>query len=143
MDTLKAREFYEQFLNALYVDQNVERLDEFCAPDLISHSVPPELPRGVAGLKVMARAWMDAFSDSRYTIETFIHDQGQVASRMTVSVVHSGPFLGIPATGRRVEVVSHPHLRIENGKIVEIWHSSDMLPLMHQLGALPAPARAA
>ena len=143
MDATKARRFYDECLKVLYTERNVDRMDEFYAQGVVAHPAPPGLPPGLEGLKLMTRGWLEAFTDSQYTLETFIHDNGQVASRLLVSAVHSGPFLGIAPTGRRVVLVDHPHFRIENGKITEFWHNPDLLALMHQLGALPAPAQAA
>ena len=48
--------------------------------------------------------------------------------------------MGVPPTGRRVDVDGMTILRFRDGKIVERWQAMDMLGLLTQLGAVPAPA---
>ena len=44
-----------------------------------------------------------------------------------------GGVLGIPATGRTVEYVSHEFYRIAAGLVAEEWICSDMATLLRQL----------
>ena len=54
---------------------------------------------------------------------------------------HLGPFMGIPATGKPVELTGMTIERIAGGKRLEGWGVPDMLGLMRQLGVGPgAPA---
>jgi hypothetical protein len=46
-----------------------------------------------------------------------------------------GELLGIPATGRTIEYVSHEFYRIADGRIAEEWICSDMAILHGQLTA--------
>jgi predicted ester cyclase len=50
--------------------------------------------------------------------------------------------MGIPATGKPIKVGYIDIWRLENGKAVENWVQMDIMGLMQQLGALPAPAQA-
>ncbi|ATB34176.1 ester cyclase [Melittangium boletus] len=143
MDAHKARELYTQYLTRLYLQRDIESLNQFFSPDAVTHPLPAGVPEGVQGLKLMARVWLESFSDIHFTLHSFLQDQDLVAARITLTAVHTGSFMGIPATGRRVEVADHPHYRIQNGKIVEIWDQLDMLSLLRQLGALPTVAQAA
>lgn len=52
---------------------------------------------------------------------------------------HTGPFMGIPATGKTVsEIPAHITYRVENGKIVDHWILLDSAALMQQLGLVPS-----
>jgi predicted ester cyclase len=53
---------------------------------------------------------------------------------------HRGELMGIPATGRRVEVAGITIERLVGGKIVEHWRVTDEVGLLRQLGALPPTA---
>jgi predicted ester cyclase len=57
-----------------------------------------------------------------------------VALRLTFRGTHQGEFLGLPATGRTIEYVSHEFYRIADGLIAEEWICSDMATLYRQLG---------
>ena len=52
----------------------------------------------------------------------------------------TGPFGGAPATGKSVEFTDVTFVRIENGKVAELWGLSDHLTLHTQLGAMEPPA---
>ena len=45
-------------------------------------------------------------------------------------------------TGKHVTITSIDFFRIANGKIVAQWTVADMLGMLQQLGAVPAPAGA-
>ncbi len=47
---------------------------------------------------------------------------------------------GLPATGNRVSFSGINLYRIEDGLITEIWEGYDRLPLLQQLGLMPAAA---
>ncbi|WP_434379724.1 ester cyclase [Melittangium boletus] len=143
MDTPQIRELYARYLTGLYIQRDVESIGQCVAPEVVTHPLPPGIPAGLPGMKMLARVWLESFSDIHFTIETLIHEQGMAASRTVISAVHSGGFMGIPATGRRVEVVDHVHFRVHQGRIVEMWDQLDMMTLLHQLGAVPSTAQAA
>ena len=52
---------------------------------------------------------------------------------------HTGPFMGIPATGKTFsDVPFHVTYRVEGGKIVEHWILLDSADLMQKLGLMPS-----
>ncbi len=60
------------------------------------------------------------------------------ANRTTVD--HTGPFAGVPATGRRVSFTGVALYRMESGLIAEAWLHLDELALLSQIGAVQALA---
>jgi predicted ester cyclase len=48
--------------------------------------------------------------------------------------------LGIPATGKQLQVGSISIFRLIEGKIAEHWEQLDWLALLQQLGVIPAPS---
>lgn len=71
--------------------------------------------------------------------EDMIAEGDEVAVRATFRGVHEGEFFGVPATGNEVEISLIIIYRIEDGMIAEHWMQADVMGLMQQLGALPAP----
>ncbi|HEX5809492.1 MAG TPA: ester cyclase [Anaerolineales bacterium] len=54
------------------------------------------------------------------------------------SGTHTGPFMGIPATGKSFsDVPIHITYQVEGGKIVDHWMLVDNAALMQQLGLVP------
>ena len=74
-----------------------------------------------------------AFPDVQAHIEDIVAAQDKVAVRLRLRGTHCGEFLGIPATGRTIEYVSHEFYRIADGLIAEEWICSDTTTLLRQL----------
>lgn len=60
------------------------------------------------------------------------------AARVRVIAIHHGPFLGVAATGNRLEVDQALFARVDGGRIVEMWEVVDTGSGLRQLGLLPA-----
>src|SRR5262245_58718645 len=80
-----------------------------------------------------------AFPDLEMTIEQQIPEGPWVATRVTCRGTHSGEFGGIPATGRRIEHTGTAMDRLENGKVVEMWHTVNLHLLMRQIAGNASP----
>jgi predicted ester cyclase len=88
-----------------------------------------------------------AFSEGafpRYELiaEDMIAEGDLVTVRATVRGTHQGDLMGIPPTGKQVEMPLIIIYRVADGKIVEHWMVADQLGMMQQLGVIPAPAPA-
>jgi predicted ester cyclase len=83
-----------------------------------------------------------AFPDWRYSIEDLIAGGDKVVARVTVYGTHQGNFLGIPATGTPVTMTEIQIVRVAFGQIVDMWANVDLLGMLQQLGAVPAPGQA-
>ena len=64
-----------------------------------------------------------------------------MALRFTFHGSHQGEFMGIAPTGKQVTMSGINIFRIADGKIVEMWNQEDVLGMMQQLGAIPAPGQ--
>src|SRR5262249_55586275 len=95
----------------------------------------PDLARQVTRISEIR----GAFPDLEMTIEQQIAEGPWVATRVTYRGTHAGEFAGIPATGRRIEYAGTAMDRLENGKVVEMWHTVNMHLLMRQIGGDGGP----
>lgn len=86
----------------------------------------------------MGRMFYAAFADARHEVKSVVAEGDRVFLRCIWRGTHRGDFQGIPATGKRVEVVSYVDKRIVDGRVVEYSGLFDSLGMMQQLGALPA-----
>lgn len=99
----------------------------------------PGMPPSIEGMQQMLPAFRGAFSDVAITLGEFVSSGDMIAYRMAFNATHTGDFMGIPATGKRISM-SETHVeRIRNGKIASHTGDIDMLGLMQQIGAIPAP----
>jgi steroid delta-isomerase-like uncharacterized protein len=78
-----------------------------------------------------------SFSETETFIEDIIAEGDRVAYRGYVKTVHSGEFMGVPASGKEIVVSVIGFAKIEKGKIAEWWNYPDRLSWMQQIGALP------
>jgi C-1 hydroxylase len=82
-----------------------------------------------------------AVPDSRHTIETQVNEDDLIASVCTVKGIQSGPFFGIPGTGKPVSFTVLMVDRIHDGLIVHHWALPDLMSIFRQIGRplLPMP----
>ncbi len=83
-----------------------------------------------------------AFPHYELVAEDMVAEGDRVTVRGLLRAVNSGSFMGMPPTGKQVEVPVWLIYRIADGKIVEHWMLLDSMSLMQQLGALPQPQAA-
>jgi steroid delta-isomerase-like uncharacterized protein len=107
----------------------------FTVPDLIMNLAElPEPRQGQQAWRQGFEMMKQAFPDLQAQIEDIVAADDRVALRLRFRGTHAGEFLGIPATGRQIEYVSHEFYRIAGGLIAEEWICSDMATLFRQLG---------
>lgn len=118
---------------------NLAALDEFFSAKVVDHDPPPlpGLKPGLEGIKQAFGVFTAAIPDGAHVIQDLFAEGDRVVARVTGSGTHTGELLGIPPTGKRLEMTGIVIYRIERGKIVERWAQHDVLGLMQQLGVLP------
>ncbi len=121
-------------------DREKRTAAELCSPDFTAHLTGAPLLDFTAyeQREAMFRA---GFSDARRLIDDMVAEGDRVAFRMRIEMIHTGDFMGVPASGKPVSVVGIGIMRIADGKIAEFWGSPDVMGLMQQIGALPTPGQ--
>lgn len=117
---------------------NVDGYLELYADDLTVHGYPPGV-EGKAGVSEFYRSFRSGFSDFELTIDDVLTDGDKVAGRYTIRGTHAGELMGVPGSGNKVELEGQSFFRFENGRVVERWQAMDAVPLLIQIGAMPAP----
>ena len=92
------------------------------SPNFINHSAPPGMP---SGPESMWNTFENVLRPALSNLEIVIHDQiaegDKVTTRKTISGIHSGTLLDIPATGREVTINVIDIVRVEGGRYAEHW----------------------
>lgn len=117
---------------------NLEVADELVASDVVDHDPAPGQAPGREGIKQFVATLRAAFPDLRMAVENVVAEGDMVAFSYTISGTHQGEWMGVPPTGRRVEVKAMEMVRIVDGKMVDRWGNTDELGLLQQIGAAPA-----
>jgi steroid delta-isomerase-like uncharacterized protein len=79
----------------------------------------------------------EAFPDLRMIEADSIKEGDKVAFRWLLSGTHAGEFMGVTATGKRVEAMGMDIVRLANGEIAEHWGEFDVMGLLRQIGVIP------
>jgi steroid delta-isomerase-like uncharacterized protein len=130
------RRVFEEGLN----QRRLDLFDALLAPTYVNHNMPAPTP-GPAGFKAVIGMFLSAFPDISITVEDVLAEGDRVATRGTFRGTHQGEFMGVPPTGKAVAVSYIDLWRLEGGRAVENWVQMDLLGLMQQLGAIPAPGQ--
>jgi steroid delta-isomerase-like uncharacterized protein len=114
-----------------------EMVDELHAADFVDHDSSGRTPDR-EGFKQGIAELYAAFPDLHADVDRLVVDaeDGSVAIRWRAAGTHSGEFMGIPPTGRRLSFKGIEIIRIADGRIVERWGEWDGMDLLQQLGAL-------
>jgi predicted ester cyclase len=79
-----------------------------------------------------------AFPDMRFDPQDMLSSGDKVVTRARATGTHEGEFMGMPPTGRRVDVQLIDIIRFgDDGLAHEHWGVFDALAMMQQLGAVP------
>jgi predicted ester cyclase len=87
-------------------------------------------------VKQEAADFRRGFPDVVSTIEDLIAEGDKVVAHWRSRATHQGDYMGIAATGKKVDFMGISVYRIEGGKIAESWTVEDELGLMRQIGAV-------
>ena len=136
---------YNRFIVTRYVYAtnmgDLDRFDELVDPGFVDHNALPGQKPGVEGLKDAYRMFSSAFSDLWYTFEDLIAEADKVVGRGVIEGRHTGPFMGIPPSGKVIRWTGTRIFRVADGRVTDGWIDLDMFGMMMQMGAIPVPGQ--
>lgn len=120
-------------------------LDTLVAPAMVRHSAatPDLVVESRDQFTAFLRADLEAVPDATQEIHQLIAEDDLVAVRATYAGTQDGPFGPFPPSGRAFSLPFLAVLRLEDGRIVEMWVEWDNLNVLTQLGHFPPPGGAA
>ena len=118
--------------------QALDVIDELFAPEYVLHMPGSPDVEGPDTLKQMVAGSLATLSEVVLTVDDMGAEGDKVATRWTLTAIHSGDFMGVPATNRRITMQGMIIDRFVEGRVVEGWDAFDMYGVMKQLGAIPS-----
>lgn len=104
------------------------------APDFVNHAAPQGMPNGPDSMwNTFQNILRPALSNLTVTIHDQIAEADRVTTRKTISGVHTGTLMGIPATGRGVAISVIDIVRVEDGRYAEHWGLNTLANVLAQL----------
>ncbi|KAA1188430.1 ester cyclase [Pseudohalioglobus sediminis] len=130
------KELVRRWLSELWDQARFEVADELLAEKFTRHSegYPAQGPDAYVAI---IKSCHDAFPDTRITmVAEPIAEGDRVFVRWRWTGTHEHPFRGVAPTSRKIDVLGEDVIRIQDGRITDVWPLFDPLRLMFQLGAL-------
>lgn len=132
------KQVVRRFVDEYQTAANEQSFAELLHPEVVDRSRPPGIAEGAEGVRQQFEAFRAAFPDFHAVIHDQIAEADKVVTRKVFHGTHRGELMGIPPTGREVQIEVIDIVRVEDGQIVEHWNVVDRLGLLQQLGALDA-----
>jgi steroid delta-isomerase-like uncharacterized protein len=113
----------------------IDVLDTAYAADIVLHTTP-EI-KGVAKAKAYYANFVTGFSNRQFIVKDMFAQGDKVTKYWEFKGTHTGDFMGIPATGKTIDIEGCTIARMVNGKIVEERDFMDNMSFLKQLGLIP------
>jgi predicted ester cyclase len=120
-----------------FTDKNPALLDDACTPDWQDIPLLPGQGPGPQGLKDLIPMFLNALPDMKILIHEIVGSAGRAGVRASIVGTHKGELLGVPPTGKTVDVALHEFHHLENGRITHTWHLEDWFGMLNKIGAWP------
>ena len=119
---------------------DIDGFGNLLADDFVEHEETPGLEPTKEGVKQFFHMYRAAFPDLRMEPQDVVASGDKVVARARATGTNQGEFVGMPATGKSVDVQLIDIIRFgDDGLAREHWGVFDALGMMQQLGAIPAP----
>ena len=119
---------------------DIDGFGDLIADDFVEHEETPGLEPTKEGVKQFFHMYRAAFPDLRMEPQDVLASGDKVVARARATGTNQGEFMGMPPTGKSVDVQLIDIIRFgDDGLAREHWGVFDALGMMQQLGAIPAP----
>ena len=111
-------------------------IDEIIHPEYVYRTPGQELT-GRQALRDLFTDYQAALPDLHVKIDDLVCTDKQAVLLFTLTGTQEYEFMGIPDTGKQVNINGMTCSRFENGQIIEEWELLDQLALFQQLDLVP------
>ncbi|RYY53631.1 MAG: ester cyclase [Chitinophagaceae bacterium] len=137
MHLAENKKFMNYFIEEVINNKNLAAADNLVAEDFIEHIPFPGQGPGREGLKSVLQFMFTGFPDMKWTVHEQIAEGDNVVTRFSWTGTHKGEFMGIPPTGKSVEVWGVVIDVVRNNLFAESRIIMDTVSLLQQLGVMP------
>jgi predicted ester cyclase len=115
---------------------NESSFKELVAGNVINHVAPPGAPNGPESMSYfLLHILRNGFSDIKVDILDQVAEGDRVTTRKAIHALHTGDFMGVAATNKRVKINVIDIIRLEGGKYAEHWGISNIPEIIAELSA--------
>lgn len=118
-DDLSPKDIVVKFFEEGYTNHNYDFVMNCVAENYIDNS--PAAARSNADAVGILKIVAGQFSNLTIKVLDVFAEGGMVATRILYDGIHTGTYMGIPATGKHITFEALENFKVENGKITESW----------------------
>lgn len=123
-----------RFNQEVIAEGNLESFKELMDEQFVNRSAPESMDNGAAGMLYFFNEILrPAMPDIHVTIHQQVSEGDLVTTRKTISGTQTGVLLGIPATGRVVNIDVIDIVRVKDGRYFEHWGITSLPEVLSQL----------
>lgn len=132
--TEKNKAVVRRFNQEVIGEGNLESFKELMDEQFVNRSAPEGMSNGADGMIYFFNEILrPAMPDVHVTIHQQVVEGDLVTTRKTIGGTHTGTLLGIPATGRAVNIDVIDIVRVKDGKYFEHWGITSLPEVLGQL----------
>lgn len=130
------KKIVRRFNTEVVENNNTDAFREIISPAFINHSAPPGVSNGPDGVLYFFNEFLrPAFPDLKVDILFQVAENDVVTTHKVFQATHRGPFMGVPATRKRISIEVMDIIRLKQGQFVEHWCVVDWQAVLAQLSA--------
>ena len=133
----QSRELMRRITREIWDEGRIDLIDELIAEDLVDHIEVPGLEAtGRERYRANVVMVRTAFPDFRNPLGLVVAEGDIAVSYGRIVGTNTGEMMGMPPTGKTVDVLSFGMLRFKDGQAIERWGVHDTFAHTEQLGLL-------
>jgi predicted ester cyclase len=123
----KNKAIVKRFNKEVIEEGNMKSFNELIANDVVNHAAPAGTPNGPASMSYfLMEVLRKGFSNITVEILDQIAEGDKVTTRKALHATHTGEFLGIPPSHKKVTILVIDIIRLEDEKYAEHWGMSNL-----------------
>ncbi len=123
----------------MFVSGDTARAADLLDAKAVDHQgIPGVDTNGPEGFQRVTALFHAAFPDMKISENMVIAEGDLAMSHFRMTGTNKGEFMGMPATGKAIDIEGVDIVRFANGKAVEHWGYYEEAKMMQQLGLMPS-----
>jgi len=132
--TEKNKEIVLRFNREVIEQGNSEAFYEIVSPDVINHAAPEGTPNGIESMQhFLMQVLRVGFPDVKVEIMDQVAEGDKVTTRKLLHGTHTGDFMGIRPSNKRVAIKVIDIIRLHQGRYAEHWGISNIPEIMREI----------
>jgi predicted ester cyclase len=106
---------------------NIDSFHELVSPEVINHAAPEGMPNGPESMQhFLFHVLRRGIPDVKVEILDQVAEGDRVTTRKVLHGTHTGEFMGIPPSNKKVAIQVIDIIRLDQGRYMEHWGISNI-----------------